>query len=249
MTRIILLLSLFLFSCSESTQKKSPNITDVKSEYVLKNYVDDIKLPGMLFGDFVRSPYAHARVKSINTEAALAVPGVHAVITAADLEPLKLHWMPTLAGDVQMVLADGKVLFQGQEVAFVVADNRYAADDGIKDQTIEAINHAKAAKTPIIVAVNKCDKPEADPTKVKTELLSYEIIPEDMGGDTQVVNVSAITGDGINELIEAIILQSEILELKSNANRNAEGVVIESKMDRKKGSVATILVRSGSVFS
>ena len=101
------------------------------------NYVDDIKLQGMLFGDFVRSPYAHARVKSIKTEAALAIPGVHAVITAADLEPLKLHWMPTLAGDVQMVLADGKVLFQGQEVAFVVADNRYAADDGIKAVEVE----------------------------------------------------------------------------------------------------------------
>ena len=93
------------------------------------NYVDDLKLPGMLFGDFVRSPYAHARVKAINTEKALALPGVHAVLTAADLEPLGLHWMPTLAGDKQMVLADGKVLFQGQEVAFVVADDRYAASD------------------------------------------------------------------------------------------------------------------------
>ena len=122
-----------------------------------------------------------------------------------------------------------------------------AADDGIKDQTIEAINHAKAAKTPIIVAVNKCDKPEADPTKVKTELLSYEIIPEDMGGDTQVVNVSAITGDGINELIEAIILQSEILELKSNANRNAEGIVIESKVEKGRGSVATLLITRGTL--
>jgi len=101
------------------------------------NYVDDMKLPGMLFGDFVRSPYAHARIKSINTEAALAIPGVHAVLTAADLEPLGLHWMPTLAGDKQMVLADGKVLFQGQEVAFVVADDRYVADDGIQAVVVE----------------------------------------------------------------------------------------------------------------
>ena len=98
--------------------------------------VDDLKLPGMLFGDFVRSPYAHARVKSINTEA-LALPGVHAVLTAADLEPLGLHWMPTLAGDKQMVLADGKVLFKGQEVAFVVADDRYAASDGVAAVTVE----------------------------------------------------------------------------------------------------------------
>ena len=96
------------------------------------NYVDDIKMDGMLFGDFVRSPYAHARINGIDTAAALEVPGVLAVLTAADLEPLGLHWMPTLAGDKQMVLADGKVLFQGQEVAFVVADDRYAAADGIE---------------------------------------------------------------------------------------------------------------------
>ncbi len=101
------------------------------------NYVDDIKLDGMLFGDFVRSPYAHARITSINTEEALKVPGVLAVLTAADLEPLGLHWMPTLAGDKQMVLADGKVLFQGQEVAFVVAEDRYAAADGIEAVEVE----------------------------------------------------------------------------------------------------------------
>lgn len=101
------------------------------------NYVDDIKLDGMLSGDFVRSPYAHARVKSINTEEALQVPGVLAVLTAADLEPLGLHWMPTLAGDKQMVLADGKVLYQGQEVAFVVAEDRFAAADGVEAVEVE----------------------------------------------------------------------------------------------------------------
>ncbi|MAC61321.1 MAG: translation initiation factor IF-2 [SAR116 cluster bacterium] len=122
-----------------------------------------------------------------------------------------------------------------------------AADDGIKDQTIEAINHAKAAKSPIIVAINKCDKPEADPNKVKTELLSYEIIPEDMGGETQVALVSAVTGNGISELIEAIMLQSEILELKSNPNRNAEGVVIEAKVEKGRGSVATLLITRGTL--
>jgi len=96
------------------------------------NYVDDIKLPGMLLGDFVRSPYAHARVNSIDASAALALPGVVAVLTAKDLEPPSLHWMPTLAGDKQMVLADGKVLFQGQEVAFVIATDRYIAADAVE---------------------------------------------------------------------------------------------------------------------
>ena len=101
------------------------------------NYVDDIKLAGMLHGDFVRSPYAHARVKSINTDAAMALDGVVAVLTAKDLEPLGLHWMPPLAGDKQMVLADGKVLFQGQEVAYVVAKDRYIAADGAELVEVE----------------------------------------------------------------------------------------------------------------
>ena len=96
------------------------------------NYVDDVKLPGQVFGDFVRSPHAHARIKSINAEAAKKIPGVIAVLTANDLRPLGLHWMPTLAGDTQAVLADEKVHFQNQEVAFVIAEDRYAAADGIQ---------------------------------------------------------------------------------------------------------------------
>ncbi|MBR3372233.1 MAG: carbon-monoxide dehydrogenase large subunit [Rhodobacteraceae bacterium] len=112
-------------------------VEDVRFTQGKGNYVDDIKLAGMLHGDFVRSPYAHARVKSINAEAALALPGVIAVLTAKDLEPLNLHWMPTLAGDKQMVLADGKVLFQGQEVAFVVAEDRYIAADAVELVEVE----------------------------------------------------------------------------------------------------------------
>ena len=96
------------------------------------NYVDDLKLPGMLFGDFVRSQYGHARIKSIDTSRAKALPGVRAVLTAEDLKPLNLHYMPTLAGDVQAVLAEGKVLFQNQEIAFVVADDRYVAADAVE---------------------------------------------------------------------------------------------------------------------
>src|SRR5262245_50806729 len=100
-------------------------------------YVDDIKLPGMLFGAMVRSPYAHARIKSINKTKALAVPGVVAVLTADDLKPVKLHWMPTLGGDVQAVLADKKVCFQLQEVAMVIASDRYAAADGAELVEVE----------------------------------------------------------------------------------------------------------------
>ncbi len=112
-------------------------VEDVRFTQGKGNYVDDIKLPGMLFGDFVRSPYGHARVKKIDAEAALAAPGVLAVITAEDLKPLNLHYMPTLAGDVQAVLADEKVLFQNQEVAFVVAEDRYAAADGVELVEVE----------------------------------------------------------------------------------------------------------------
>ena len=96
------------------------------------NYVDDIKMPGMVHMDIVRSPFAHARIKGIDKGAALKVPGVIAVLTADDLKPLKLHWMPTLAGDVQAVLADEKVHFQMQEVAVVIAEDRYAAADGVE---------------------------------------------------------------------------------------------------------------------
>jgi len=112
-------------------------VEDVRFTQGKGNYVDDIALPGMLFGDFVRSPYAHARVVSVDKEAALATPGVIAVLTAEDLAPLGLHWMPTLAGDKQMVLADGKVLFQGQEIAFVVAEDRYIAADAIEKVEVE----------------------------------------------------------------------------------------------------------------
>ena len=114
------------------------------------NYVDDLKLPGMLFGDFVRSQYGHARIKSIDTSKAKALPGVRAVLTAEDLKPLNLHYMPTLAGDVQAVLAEGKVLFQNQEIVFVVADDRYVAADAVELIEVEyeelpALNDPEAA--------------------------------------------------------------------------------------------------------
>lgn len=122
-----------------------------------------------------------------------------------------------------------------------------AADDGVKPQTVEAIQHAKAAKVPIIVAVNKIDKPEADPDKVKNELSAYEIIPEDWGGDTMFVNISAKVGTGVDELLDSILLQAEVMELKAVAQGTAKGVVIESRLDKGRGPVATILVQSGEL--
>src|ERR1700757_1185864 len=115
----------------EGLGTRRKRVEDIRFTQGKGNYVDDLKFPGMLFGGFVRSPYGHARVKSINKKAALALPGVKAVLPAEARKPLKLHWMPTLAGDVQAVLADGKVLFQGQEVAFVVAEDRYIAADAV----------------------------------------------------------------------------------------------------------------------
>jgi translation initiation factor IF-2 len=122
-----------------------------------------------------------------------------------------------------------------------------AADDGIMAQTIEAIRHAKAAETPMIVAVNKIDRPDANPDRVKTELLQHEVVVEDLGGDVIQVPVSALTGEGLDRLREAIVLQAEVMELKSNPDRTAAGTVVESKMERGRGSVATVLVQHGTL--
>ncbi|MBR9761961.1 MAG: translation initiation factor IF-2 [Rhodobacteraceae bacterium] len=122
-----------------------------------------------------------------------------------------------------------------------------AADDSVMPQTIEAINHAKAAGVPMIVAINKCDKPAADPDKVRAELLQHEVIVEKMSGDVQDVEVSALTGKGLDELLEAIALQSEILELKANPDRAAQGAVIEAQLDVGRGPVATVLVQTGTL--
>ncbi|MBL8498638.1 translation initiation factor IF-2 [Nitrosomonas sp. JL21] len=122
-----------------------------------------------------------------------------------------------------------------------------AADDGVMPQTIEAVHHAKAAKIPIIVAVNKIDKPEANPERIRHELVAHEVVPEDWGGDTMFVEVSAKSGQGVDALLESILLQAEVLELKAPLNTPAKGVVIESRLDKGRGPVATILVQSGTL--
>ncbi len=122
-----------------------------------------------------------------------------------------------------------------------------AADDSVMPQTVEAINHAKAAEVPMIVAINKIDKPEANPDKVRAELLQHEVVVEAMSGDVQDVEVSAVSGQGMDELLEAIALQAEILELKANPNRAAQGAVIEAQLDVGRGPVATVLVQKGTL--
>ncbi|GBD41105.1 Translation initiation factor IF-2 [bacterium HR39] len=122
-----------------------------------------------------------------------------------------------------------------------------AADDGVMPQTVEAIRHARAAGVPIVVAINKIDKPEADPARVKQELLNHEVVVEEFGGDVQCVEVSAVKRIGLEELIEAIQLQAELLELEANPNRRAVGTILEAKLDRGRGPVATVLVQNGTL--
>src|SRR5688572_10536938 len=122
-----------------------------------------------------------------------------------------------------------------------------AADDGVMPQTIEAINHAKAAEVPLVVAMNKIDKHEANPDKVKQELLTHGVVPEEYGGDSPVVPVSAKTGQGVDALLEQVLLQAEVLELKASTDSPARGVVIEARLDRGRGPVATLLVQSGTL--
>ncbi len=122
-----------------------------------------------------------------------------------------------------------------------------AADDGVMPQTKEAVQHARAANVPLIIAVNKIDKPESDPDRVKNELGAEDVIPEDWGGDTPFVHVSAKTGEGVEKLLEAILLQAEMMELKADSEGSARGVIIESRLDKGRGPVATVLVQKGSL--
>lgn len=161
------------------------------------------------------------------------------------------YHVSTPKGDITFLDTPGHAAFtamrargaQATDIVILIV----AADDGAKPQTIEAIQHAKAAKVPIIVAINKMDKPDADPEKVMNELSVQEVIPEAWGGDTMFVNISAKSGLGIDELLDAILLQSEVLELTALTDGAAKGVVIESRLDKGRGPVATVLVQSGTL--
>jgi translation initiation factor IF-2 len=122
-----------------------------------------------------------------------------------------------------------------------------AADDGVMPQTKEAIKHAKAAGVPIVVAINKMDKPDANLDRVKQELVAEEVVPEEYGGDVPFVPVSAKTGQGIDDLLEQVLLQAEVLELKAPVDAAAKGLVIEAQLDKGRGPVATVLVQSGTL--
>lgn len=161
------------------------------------------------------------------------------------------YHVSTPKGDVTFLDTPGHAAFtamrargaQATDIVILIV----AADDGAKPQTIEAIQHAKAAKVPIIVAINKMDKHDADPEKVMNELSIHEVMPESWGGDTMFVNISAKTGLGVDELLDAILLQSEVLELTAHTDGAAKGVVIESRLDKGRGPVATVLVQSGTL--
>ncbi|MCL9683822.1 translation initiation factor IF-2 [Legionella sp. EUR-108] len=161
------------------------------------------------------------------------------------------YHVSTPKGDVTFLDTPGHAAFtamrargaQATDIVILIV----AADDGVKPQTIEAIQHAKAAKVPIIVAINKMDKPDADPERVMNELSTHEVIPEAWGGDTMFVNISAKSGMGIDDLLDSVLLQSEVLELTALTDGAAKGVVIESRLDKGRGPVATVLVQSGTL--
>jgi translation initiation factor IF-2 len=161
------------------------------------------------------------------------------------------YHVSTPKGDITFLDTPGHAAFtamrargaQATDIVILIV----AADDGVKPQTVEAIQHAKAAKVPIIVAINKMDKHDADPERVMNELTVYEVVPEAWGGDTMFVNISAKSGLGIDDLLDAILLQSEVLELTAPTDGSAKGVVIESRLDKGRGPVATVLIQSGTL--
>lgn len=132
---------------------------------------------------------------------------------------------------------------QATDIAVLVV----AADDGVMPQTVEAINHAKAANVPVIIAINKMDKPDANPERIKQDLTAFGLVSEEWGGDTIMVPVSAITGDGIDTLLEMILLQAEVLQLRANPDRLARGIIIEAKLDKNRGALATVLLKNGTL--
>lgn len=179
----------------------------------------------------------------------------------------KAHVTQTEAGGITQHIGAYSVKLKGQQITFLdtpgheaftamrargaqatdIAVLVVAADDGVMPQTVEAINHAKAAGVPIIVAINKMDKPSANPERIKQDLTSFNLVAEEWGGDTIMAPVSALTGEGVDQLLEMILLQAEVLQLRANPNRKARGVIIEAKLDKSRGPLATVLLQNGTL--
>jgi translation initiation factor IF-2 len=179
----------------------------------------------------------------------------------------KAHVTTTEAGGITQHIGAYSVSIKGQRITFLdtpgheaftamrargaqatdIAVLVVAADDGVMPQTVEALNHAKAANVPIIVAINKMDKPTANPERIKQDLTNYELVTEEWGGDTIMVPVSAHTGEGVEQLLEMILLQAEVLQLRANPDRKAQGVIIEAKLDKSRGPLATVLLQNGTL--
>jgi len=179
----------------------------------------------------------------------------HANVVAGEAGGITQHigayQVETLGGPITFIDTPGHAAFTAMRARGAKATDIVvlvvAADDGVMPQTIEAINHARAAKVPMIVAINKIDKPAADPNRVRTDLLSHEVVVESMGGDTIEVEVSAIKGTNLDKLLEMIVLQAEVLELRANPDRPGDGIVVEAQLDRGRGPIATVLVQRGTL--
>ncbi len=209
----------------ENLQERSPVIT-------IMGHVDHGKTSLL---DFIRK----SKIKVTSTEAGGITQHIGAY--TVELNDRKITFLDTPGHEAFTAMRLRGA--QATDIAVLVV----AADDGVMPQTVEAINHARAAEVPVIVAINKMDKPTANPDRVKQDLTKYNLVPEEWGGDTIMVPVSAVTGEGVDTLLEMILLQADVMQLRANPDRMARGVIIEAKLDKARGPLATVLIQNGTL--
>ena len=209
----------------ENLQERSPVIT-------IMGHVDHGKTSLL---DFIRK----SKIKVTSTEAGGITQHIGAY--TVELNDRKITFLDTPGHEAFTAMRLRGA--QATDIAVLVV----AADDGVMPQTVEAINHARAAEVPVIVAINKMDKPTANPERVKQDLTKYNLVPEEWGGDTIMVPVSAVTGEGVDTLLEMILLQADVMQLRANPDRMARGVIIEAKLDKARGPLATVLIQNGTL--